>query len=177
MIKNFGFKSRSIDEDGFTLVELIVVVVIIGILSAIAIPSFQNASDKAKQKEPAVLIASYLKAAQAYYTEYGMLPQYTSHLGQYVSVIACRRNYPAYCKNNPTRDYTTLNSNSWTTPDGYFDIYMRIIGGSLTFRAMPVPVYQNAGFGVSGCFNPQNGSTRVVEQTKRLGRAIPYVNC
>ncbi len=109
MIKNFGFKSRSIDEDGFTLVELIVVVVIIGILSAIAIPSFQNASDKAKQKEPAFLIASYLKAAQAYYTEYGMLPQYTSHLGQYVSVISCRRNYPAYCKNNPSRDYTTLN--------------------------------------------------------------------
>ena len=54
---------------------------------------------------------------------------------------------------------------------------MRIIGGSLTFRAIPVPVYQNAWFGVSGCFNPQNGSTRVVEQTKRLGRAIPYVNC
>ena len=70
-----GFKSRSIDEDRFTLVELIFVVVIIGILSAIAIPSFQNASDKAKQKGPTVLIASYLKAAQAYYTEYGMLPQ------------------------------------------------------------------------------------------------------
>ena len=165
------------EEDGFTLVELIVVVVIIGILSAIAIPSFQNASDKAKQKEPAVLISGYLKAAQAYYTEYGMLPRYTSHLGEYVSVVACRRNYPSYCKKNPPRDYTTLNSNSWTTPDGYFDIYMRIVGGNLTFRAMPVPAYLNSGFGVSGCFNPTSGATRLIEQSKRLGRSIPYANC
>ena len=165
------------NQEGFTLVELIVVVVIIGILSAIAIPSFQNASDKAKQKEPTVLIAGYLKAAQAYYIEYGMLPVYTSHLGQYVSVVSCRRNYPAYCKNNLPRDYTTINSMSWTTPDGYFDIYMRIRSNKLTFRAMPVPVYQNNGYGVSGCYNPQTGATKVVEQTRRMGRSIPYVDC
>ena len=165
------------NQDGFTLVELIVVVVIIGILSAIAIPSFQNASDKAKQKEPAVLIAGYLKAAQAYYIEYGTLPVYSSHLGQYVSVVACRRAYPSYCKNNTPVDYTKLNSMSWSTPDGYFDIYMRIRSNKLTFRAMPVSVYQNNGYGVSGCYNPQTGATKVVEQTRRMGRSIPYVDC
>ena len=165
------------NQEGFTLIELIVVVVIIGILSAIAIPNFQNASDKAKQKEPAVLIAGYLKAAQAYYIEYDMLPVYTSHLGQYVSVVSCRRNFPAYCKNNLPRDYTTINSMSWTTPDGYFDIYMRIRSNKLTFRAMPLPVYQNKGYGVSGCYNPQTGATKVVEHTTRRGRSIPYVDC
>ena len=165
------------DQDGFTLVELIVVVVIIGILSSIAIPSFQNASDKAKQKEPAILIASYLKAAQAYYTEYGILPNFTRDLGQFVTVTGCRRNYPSYCKSNIPRDYTTLTSNSWTTPDGYFDIYMRRRGNDLTFRALPVPAYQNSGLGVSGCYNPQSGATRVVEHPQRMGRSIPFISC
>ena len=54
---------------GFTLVELIVVVVIIGILSAIAVPAFNASADKAKQKEASTLLASYVKASQAYYTE------------------------------------------------------------------------------------------------------------
>ena len=60
------------NQEGFTLVELIVVVVIIGILSAIAIPSFQNASKKAKQKGAAAQISTYIKAAQAYYAEFGL---------------------------------------------------------------------------------------------------------
>ena len=165
------------NQQGFTLVELIVVVVIIGILSAIAIPSFQNAGDKAKQKEASVLISSYLKGTQAYFSEYSMLPNYSRDLGQYISVTGCRRNYPTYCKSNPARDYTNLTSRSWTTPSGYFDIYMETSANKITFRALPVPVYELLGYGISACFNSQTGVLKISEQSKRLGRNIPYVDC
>jgi type IV pilus assembly protein PilA len=57
------------DSEGFTLIELLVVIIIIGILSAIALPSFLNQANKAKQSEAKTTVGSMNRAQQAYYLE------------------------------------------------------------------------------------------------------------
>ncbi|MEA5580563.1 type IV pilin-like G/H family protein [Nodularia harveyana UHCC-0300] len=57
------------NEEGFTLIELLVVIIIIGILSAIALPSFLNQANKAKQSEAKTYVGSLNKGQQAYFTE------------------------------------------------------------------------------------------------------------
>lgn len=47
---------RNKSENGFTLIELMIVVVIIGILAAMAIPRFMEASTKAKQSEVKLIL-------------------------------------------------------------------------------------------------------------------------
>jgi type IV pilus assembly protein PilA len=57
-------------EKGFTLVELLVVIVIVGILTAIALPSFLNQTAKAKQAEAKQKVGAILKTQQSWYTEH-----------------------------------------------------------------------------------------------------------
>ena len=56
-------------SQGFTLIELMVVIVIIGILAAIAVPKFMDATVKAKFAEIPVVMASYDHAQLAYLAE------------------------------------------------------------------------------------------------------------
>ncbi|MCL1467276.1 type IV pilin-like G/H family protein [Argonema galeatum] len=51
------------------IIELLVFMFIIGILAAIALPSFVNEAGKGKQSEPKQYVSSVNKAQQAWYTE------------------------------------------------------------------------------------------------------------
>ncbi len=62
------FKRKN-GQKGFTLIELMIVVVIIGILAALAIPRFMRATTKSKQSEGKQILKQVYVMQQAYRQE------------------------------------------------------------------------------------------------------------
>jgi len=55
---------------GFTLIELMIVVVIVGVLSALAVPRFMRAATKSKQSEAREILKQIYTMERAYFIEH-----------------------------------------------------------------------------------------------------------
>jgi type IV pilus assembly protein PilA len=68
-------------QKGFTLIELMIVIAIIGILAAIAIPAYQNYTIRAQVTEGLSLAAGWKTSISEYYAQYGAFPTCSSATG------------------------------------------------------------------------------------------------
>ncbi|GAA1031897.1 hypothetical protein GCM10009557_28590 [Virgisporangium ochraceum] len=66
-----GMRNRGNEDRGFTMIELLVVVVIIGVLVAIAVPVYLNYRKGAANKSAAADVRSAITAVEQYYTDNG----------------------------------------------------------------------------------------------------------
>jgi general secretion pathway protein G len=64
-------------ETGFTLVELLIVVAIVGLIAAIAVPNLLNALDRGKQKRTMGDIRAIASAIEAYTIDHSRYPDAT----------------------------------------------------------------------------------------------------
>jgi general secretion pathway protein G len=72
------------NEKGFTLVELIVVVIIVGILASVAIPMLSGNIEKAKKSEAMAALGSYRTAFRMYYLQYSDYPSSKDQMNSFI---------------------------------------------------------------------------------------------
>ncbi|WP_413682113.1 type II secretion system protein [Prochlorococcus sp. MIT 1304] len=175
-IKNLTSLRELKDEEGFTLVELIVVVMMIGILSSIAIPQFMTAADKAKQKEATGIVAALVKAATAFQTEYGDLPTDAGDIEEYARFQRCNQTGMEteggkVCKGTDPVEVPGTATSFYSTSGNYLiEFQTADVNRDTVFQVRAQPnggAYANNGSAVTGCYNPVDATSKVYEKTAK----------
>lgn len=109
---------------GFTIVELLIVIVIIGILSALIIAAYTGMQARANNGQTIAAVATYTKALRNHVTEHGKWPA-----ANYV----CMGEYTGSC-----------GQHSATTPSCASGLLHCYAGQSTTLNASLKPYYNNA---------------------------------
>ena len=68
-------------QQGFTLIELMIVIAIVGILAAIALPAYQDYTIRARMAEPLAIAAEAKTTISEFYASNGRLPTVQASLG------------------------------------------------------------------------------------------------
>jgi type IV pilus assembly protein PilE len=70
MLVSFGEKMQKNQESGFTLIELMIVIVVIGILATLAVPKYLSVTRKAKESEAKLMLSQIQSLQESFYREH-----------------------------------------------------------------------------------------------------------
>lgn len=77
------FYPKRSNQSGFTLVELLIVVIILAVLASVAIPQFSSSTDDAKSAALDSSLAEMRNAVELYYHQHGEYPSINAGGGAY----------------------------------------------------------------------------------------------
>ncbi|WP_275113854.1 prepilin-type N-terminal cleavage/methylation domain-containing protein [Psychromonas antarctica] len=100
-------------KSGFTLIELVIVIIILGILSAIAVPKFIDLQNDARQSAMSGLKASLETASRFTYSKAVIEAKETLANKVLLSGIKVRYGYPQGLQNNLKRVININNKDDW----------------------------------------------------------------
>jgi general secretion pathway protein G len=119
-------RTPGVSRRGFTLIELMIVIVILGVLAAIATPQFANSSSEARRSSVLTMCRSMSNQLQVYKLEHGdVLPDLAAasaggnHFQPLVALTVYNgRNYGPYAQSVPfnpiTEGSTVMNATTFT---------------------------------------------------------------
>lgn len=85
-----------LDNRGFTLLELLVAIAIVGVLAAIALPTYLNQLKRARESEARVTLGAIVRAQQAYRLEQASYADSLASLQQTVVSLDLAQEYYSY---------------------------------------------------------------------------------
>jgi prepilin-type N-terminal cleavage/methylation domain-containing protein len=177
--------SKSTSSRGFTIIELLIVIVIIAILTAITVVAYNGIQGRAVAAKASATVDTYVKALEMYYIDNGHFPA----TGEDQICLGTADNYPAtdqleegQCSGvSSIGDYVDEEFNQALSPylsstvDGSMPLVtIAFTYGNLTARGIQYSIYDAnnqvyalwyylAGDAVSSCYNKELSSSHIDE--------------
>ena len=180
---------KSFFEQGFTFIEFIIVVSLLGLAARLIVPPLKTSINKSRQKEASLIVSSMLKSSQSYYGIYGFLPKDIGQLSKFANFQKCIANQAGekgniVCRNSlPTK--VEKQDDIFFSPSGNYKLELRIgerenEGSMFLVKANPNGgLYAEEGSAVIGCYSPISGITLLKEySSKKFDRGSKnFITC
>ena len=144
-------QKKTINSAGFSLTELLIAIVIVGILSAVALPNYFNQVQRSRQSQVVAFIEQMMIRVSAYKDETGVNPTTWEDLSDISAIMT--DNGPAGGHNGditsaiglPGSDYRLARSNNNDTTNNYYEFIAKDPN--------------NLEYNVTACIDLENGAS------------------